>query len=415
VIGFGLGQSSESARRKFLDQVVSSIQEQITDFKNHRVEIEQNPSASKPTPATAAAAGPSSKPVSTIGTSLTVNGFGREKSRSRSVTPLPGERERSEKPPSSSVLKKVPSSTGLAGADNNSKKRSRPANDGPDGPGKIEDEEEEWWERWRKRMRVLDGNGIRRHGKKVTSKKPLSMAGSSNNNNHHRKSRFDKRKFSSSLPNGVPTNGIKMEVNDVNPKRVFIKIEEGDEYERELLFVDEDEPEPAHGINEDLRIMIKVCAWHVQLSPLTYVFRSSTSALAFADWRIISSGIYQTSETLPNNLPSAIVPTLVSPANSKLPLLTVSGSKYRCTKNHSSSLGIPWTERRFKMKTFDLLSYPRSILVFDLLIKSPRTHRNSCSSMKPKWKSRLIEADRGREGSRAVDEQAPSHFQIGIP
>jgi hypothetical protein len=246
VIGFGLGQSSESARRKFLDQVVSSITEQIADFKNHRVEIERNASTSKLTPAPPVA--PGSKPVSTIGTSLTVNGFGREKSRSRSATPLPGERDRSEKPPSS-VLKKVPSSTGLAGTDSNSKKRCRPANDGPDGPGKIEDEEEEWWERWRKRMRVMDGAGIRRHGKKTTSKKPLSTA--SNN----RKSRFDKRKSSWSLPNGVPTNGIKLEVNS----KVFIKIEEGDEYERELLFVDEDEPEPANGINEDLRIMIKVC------------------------------------------------------------------------------------------------------------------------------------------------------------
>lgn len=260
-IGFGLGQSSEGARRKFLDQVVSTIQEQIADFKNHRVEIENPAGAPKIAAPAPTPAAPSSKPVSTIGGSLTVNGLGREKSRSRSATPLPGERERSEKPVSS-ILRKVPSSTGLAAAalesynTSNSKKRSRPANEGPNpnGLGKIEDDEEEWWERWRKRMRVLDGTGIMRHATPTTkrSKKPLSTASP-------RKSRSLKKK-SGNLQNGVPTNGIKLEVNEVDAKKALIKIEEPDEYQRELLFVDDDEPEPQNAINEDLRILIKVCS-----------------------------------------------------------------------------------------------------------------------------------------------------------
>lgn len=240
-IGFGLGQASELARRKFLDQVVSSIQEQIADFRSHRVEIESRPPERKSTPAP-----PSSRPASTVGSTLTVNGFNREKSRSRSTTPLPGERERSEKPSSSSL--KVPSSTNVASNDTPSKKRARPTNDGSDGTGKFDDEEEEWWERWRKRMRVLDGSGVRRrHRKAATGKKTV----------HTRKSRSAKGK-DQAFPNGVPTNGIKVEINEVDAKNSLVKIEEPDEYQKELLFVNEDEPGLPAGVNEDLRIMIKV-------------------------------------------------------------------------------------------------------------------------------------------------------------
>lgn len=230
-IGFGLGSASESARSKFIQQVLSSMHEQTTDFKNHRVEIE-NPSLRKAAPATTSLA-PPSKPVSTVG-GLKVNG--REQSTSRSSTPLPGQREKSEKPLSTVGIQKRSSSGALVVDSGLGKKRGRPAHDTPDGVGKIEDEDEEWWERWRKRMRVMDGSGVRRIRK--------SSGGS------HK---------TCVQSNSVPSAGIKVEVNEVDINDSPIKGEEQDEYQRELLFVDEDdEPDAPTGVNEDLRILIKV-------------------------------------------------------------------------------------------------------------------------------------------------------------
>lgn len=247
-IGFGLGQASESARRKFIDQVVSSIHEQITDYKNHRVEIEANttkPSTAAVPPSTSGTPLPiHSKPISTIG-GLTVNGLGREASRSRSATPLPGEREKSEKP--ISAIKKRASfvDSGIG------KKRHRPANDGPSGVGKFEEEDEvQWWERWRKRMRALDGSAVRKSskakvagvGKAGRSSKPALRVGG--------------RKSKASLANGSSSKSVKIEAEEVDLKVPIVS--EPDEYQRELIFVDDEEKEPADNINEDLRILIKL-------------------------------------------------------------------------------------------------------------------------------------------------------------
>ena len=236
-IGFGLGSASDSARNKFIQQVISSMQEQTADFKNHRVEIEAAASQRKPAPLPTA-----NKPVSTIG-GLKVNG--REQSRSRSSTPLPGQREKSEKPQSTLGIQKKPSSNTLAVESGLGKKRIRPAYDGPDGVGKIDNEEEEWWERWRKRMRVMDGSGVRRTKKTATGSRKKGMLNGLS---------------STSAPLDSVPAGIKVEVSEVDMKG-SLKKEEPDEYQQELLFVDEDdEPDALAGLNEDLRILIKVCS-----------------------------------------------------------------------------------------------------------------------------------------------------------
>jgi hypothetical protein len=207
------------------------MQEQMTDFKNHRVEIEAAQRKNVPPSAP-------SKPVSTIG-GLKVNG--REQSISRPSTPLPGQREKSEKPLSVAGIQKKPSFNTLESG--LGKKRNRPAHDGPEGVGKIDDEDEEWWERWRKRMRVMDGTGLRRTTK--------ASGGSPKKRSQN----------PASAPlNGYPSSGIKVEVNEADIKDSMVKMEEPDEYQGELLFVDEDdEPEAPTGVNEDLRILIKVC------------------------------------------------------------------------------------------------------------------------------------------------------------
>jgi hypothetical protein len=210
-IGFGLGSASDSARSKFIQQVIASMQEQTADFKNHRVEIEAAQRKNVPVPAT-------SKPISTIG-GLKVNG--REQSISRSPTPLSGQREKSEKPLSVAGIQKKPSfntlDSGLG------KKRARPAHEAPEGVDKIEDDEE-WWERWRKRMRVLDGSGQRRT-KKTSGGSPKKRS----------------RNSASAPLNGVPSASIKVEVNEADIRDSLVKIEEPDEYQGELLFVDEDD------------------------------------------------------------------------------------------------------------------------------------------------------------------------------
>jgi len=250
-IGFGLGSASESARSKFIQQVVASLQEQTADFKNHRIEMEAN--SQRKNVALVTALPPSSKPVSTVG-GLKVNG--REQSISRASTPLPGQREKSEKPLSIVGLPKRPLSNALENS--LSKKRSRSTRDEPDGVGKLDEEEVEWWERWRKRARAMDGSGVRRTKK---------LSGGS------RKKRSKREHHSTAAHlNGVPPVGIKVEVNEPDIKDTPVKVEGPDEYQRELLFVGEDdEHDAATGINEDLRILIKVCGEVVcgHWSPLT--------------------------------------------------------------------------------------------------------------------------------------------------
>ncbi|PVF95056.1 hypothetical protein CPB86DRAFT_817517 [Serendipita vermifera] len=246
-IGFGLGASSESARRKVIEQVVASIQEQINDFRAHRVEID-NRTAHKPAPAvtTAPVTIVTNKPVSAVGSTLGVNGLGREASRSRSVTPMPGDHEKSEKPPS--MITKQTSSTNLNAE---SKKRPRSSNDGPDGVSKFEEFDEGWWERWRKRMRLLDGSAARRKSKKSTTATPSGTpVKKTASNATPRKGRTSQR-LQVPLPNGIKREGTPV-------KKVPIKVEESDEFEKERLFVRDDEPEPEKGVNEDLRILIKL-------------------------------------------------------------------------------------------------------------------------------------------------------------
>ncbi|KAG8855382.1 SWI/SNF chromatin-remodeling complex subunit [Serendipita sp. 405] len=159
-IGFGLGQPSEPAKKKFIDQVISSIQEQIADYKNHRVEIENvppRPAIAPPSPRPTTPLPANGKPVSTVGGGLTVNGL----SRDLSSTP----------------------------------RKSRP------------------------RTRVTGP--------------------------------------SSFLPNGSPTKGIKVEVEEVDLKHPLL-LSEPDEYKRELIYVDENEGDVDGKTNEDLRILIKL-------------------------------------------------------------------------------------------------------------------------------------------------------------
>lgn len=245
-IGLGLGNSSESARRKFIDQVVSSIQEQVTDFKNHRVEVEGSKPSNKPPTVITPLPLSGSKPVSTIG-GLTVNGLNAE--RSRSTTPLPGERS----------LSKKSSFVGLSTADSGIGKKRARSRDGPEGVGIMEDEDQEWWERWRKRMRVLDAAAV--NAKKLAGKKPPKST--SRMTASPRKKSRTKPKSSTSRHEGIPTNGIKVEVSEHDFKNALVKTEEPDEFQKELLFVDDNEAETDTGYNEELRIPIKVCFFFI--------------------------------------------------------------------------------------------------------------------------------------------------------
>jgi hypothetical protein len=247
-IGFGLGASSEAARRKVIEQVVANIQEQINDFRTHRVEIDQT-AARKPAPPTIVTpvAVITNKPVSAVGSTLGVNGLGRESSRSRSATPMPGDHEKNEKP-----LLTITRQTSSTTLNAESKKRPRSMAEGLDGVNKFEEFDEGWWERWRKRMRLLDGSAARRKNKKPTATPISTPVKRSANTSTPRKGRSGQK-----LRPSVP-NGIKREEFQTPSKKVPIKVEEPDEFERERLFVRDDEPEPEKGVNEDLRILIKV-------------------------------------------------------------------------------------------------------------------------------------------------------------
>jgi hypothetical protein len=255
-VGLGLGNASESARRKFIEQVVGAITEQVTDFKNHRVEIEAGKTANTNSNTIAVITQlpvTPSKPVSTIGGGgLTVNGLGLGlglgAERSRSTTPLPGERTLSKK----SSFVGVPTSDSGIG-----KKRARPKYE-PEGSGVMEDEDEEWWERWRKRMRVLDAAAAK--AKKLAAKNPPPPPPrpSRSTNASPRKKPRGKAGNRSSKHDGIPTNGIKVEISEHDFKHALVKVEEPDEFQKERLFVDENEPEADTGYNEELRIPIKV-------------------------------------------------------------------------------------------------------------------------------------------------------------
>lgn len=240
--------------------MVNSINEQVADFKNHRVEVEAGKAANNNNNKQVAVITQfpvsASKPVSTVG-GLTVNGLIAE--RSRSATPLPGERPLSKK---SSFIGVPTSDSGIG------KKRARPR-DNPDGVGVMEDEDEEWWERWRKRMRVLDKAAA--NAKKLARKKPPPPPPSMNASPRKKRGKGNAN-ARSSKHEGIPTNGIKVEVSEHDFKNALVvKVEEQDEFKKELLFVDENEPEADTGYNEELRIPIKVSGFFLDFK---FIYRS---------------------------------------------------------------------------------------------------------------------------------------------
>lgn len=201
-----------------MEQVVHSINDQLNDFKNHRVEVDTE---RRPPPA------PSTDNASNL-IVPTILTNGATPTAGLSIPGTPQDRARSVEP-----KKPISSASSI-----NLKKRARI---GPDGSGSIEDEDEDWWERWRKRMKVLDGSGV----VTVPTANPIKPKSAPNSKKGKPKS---KGKASAHL-----TNGVKRENGTPS-----IKIE--DEYKRDTIFVDEDEEhEEEDGINEDLRILIKVC------------------------------------------------------------------------------------------------------------------------------------------------------------
>jgi hypothetical protein len=190
---------------KVISSIVSSIIEQITDFKNHHVEVDHSlPPLTKPKPA---------KP-----TQLT-------ESNPEIVVTEPGSDAQNKR-----IIKLV------EGID---RKRI------PTGSGWLDQEESQWWERWRRHVAQLDQ---RIAGATLCTKK-----------------KGKKRRKDTVQPLGITNGGVKAEVVDF--LGVPLPAEVKDEFVEQVLVVDYDDEEKDDGsVNEDLRVVIKVAIFHVVCS-----------------------------------------------------------------------------------------------------------------------------------------------------
>lgn len=182
-------------RSRVISSIVSSIVEQITDFRNHHVEVDH-------------ALPPPAKPA---------NSAQPTESRPEIVITEPGSGEQNKR-----VIKLV------EGID---RKRI------PTASGWLDQEETEWWGRWRRHVAQLDE---RTAGTALGTKK-----------------KSKKRRKEKSLPLAITNGEVKIEAVDVLgvPPPAEVK----DEFAEQVLVVDYDEEEKDDGgVNEELRVVVKV-------------------------------------------------------------------------------------------------------------------------------------------------------------
>lgn len=199
---FGIAPINHS---KVINSITSSMMEQITDFKNHHVEVDHSlPPLAKPRPA---------KPAQ-----LT-------ESKPEIVVTEPGSDAQNKR-----VIKLV------EGID---RKRI------PSGSGWLDQEEAQWWERWRRHIAQLDEHIA---GATLVTKK-----------------KGKKRRKDKAQPLAITNGEVKAEAIDFLgvPPPVEVK----DEFVEQVLVVDYDEEEKEDGsVNEDLRVVIKVTIFLVVYS-----------------------------------------------------------------------------------------------------------------------------------------------------
>jgi hypothetical protein len=192
--------------------------EQIADFKNHHVEVDHSHSHALPLPPPKPAKALESKPeivVTEPGSDTQNNSSNNNKQVIKLVEGL--------------NRKRVP----------------------PSGAGWLDNEESEWWERWRRHVAKLDGRFVV-GGTALAAKKKS------------RKRRKEKEKERTMPLARAITNGdVKLEAVDVpfpvSVPRVPPPPEVKDEFAEQVLVVDyEEEEKDDGGVNEDLRVVIKV-------------------------------------------------------------------------------------------------------------------------------------------------------------
>ena len=194
---FGIAAVNHS---KVISSIVSSITEQITDFRSHHVEVDH----SLPPPAK------SVKPSQLI------------EGKPEIVVTEPGSGAQNKQ-----VIKLV------EGID---RKRI------PTGSGWFDQEEAQWWERWRRHVARLDE---RIAGVTLGTKK-----------------RGKKRRKDKTQPLAITNGEVMAEVVDF--LGVPLPAEIKDEFAEQVLVVDYDEEEKEDGsVNEDLRVVIKVAIFQV--------------------------------------------------------------------------------------------------------------------------------------------------------
>lgn len=186
---FGIAPVNHS---KVINSIVSSITEQVTDFRNHHIEVDYSlPPPGKPTRLT------ESKPEIVV----TEPGSGAQNKQ---------------------VIKVV------EGID---RKRV------PTGSGWFDQEEAQWWERWRRHITQLDE---RTAGATLGTKK-----------------KGKKRRKENTQPLAITNGEVKAE--GIEFLGVPPPAEVKDEFAEQVLVVDYDEEEKEDGsVNEDLRVVIKV-------------------------------------------------------------------------------------------------------------------------------------------------------------
>jgi len=191
---FGIATVNHS---KVINSIVASIAEQVTDFKTHHVEVDHHP----PPPLAKSA-----KPAQPTD------------GKPEIVVTEPGSDTQNKQ-----VIKLV------EGID---RKRV------PGASGWLDEQETEWWERWRRHLAQVDGR--------------IAGAGAPSVKKKSKKRRKEKAQHL------AITNGeVKIEAVDVPdiPPPAEVK----DEFAEQVLVVDYDEEEKDDGgVNEDLRVVIKV-------------------------------------------------------------------------------------------------------------------------------------------------------------
>lgn len=190
---FGIAPVNHS---KVINSIVSSIVEQITDFRNHHVEVDHHPPL-PPAKSARAAQLIDSKPE------IVVTEPGKDTQNKQVIKLVEG-----------IDRKRVPGASGW-----------------------LDEEETEWWERWRRHLAQLDG----RIAGALDTKKKSKI-----------------RRKEKVQPLAIANGQVKIETVDMPAK---------DEFAEQVLVVDYDEEEKDDGgVNEDLRVVIKVTIFQSSFS-----------------------------------------------------------------------------------------------------------------------------------------------------